>query len=156
MAMPFWATTDYDRIVDLMNAAEGGLSPVAPWAGFTTIYDPESFVAPPTLSDDPEAPTIFCTWGFDAHVPVETQDPDTAGTRSIEVAIAFFQQKPASGGAATTGATRLLAAALWTQLQAASITGLYIVPQSMRWQSPPLRDFPDFFESRMTVELSSQ
>lgn len=155
MAMAFWPKTDYERLVELFEYVDANLAAVAPWEGWDRIYDPMAFFNPPALSKDPVAPTLYGVWGIDRIRKEDPLDPDTPGPRNLELMLSIFQEKPPSGGAATSGATLAAAEAVWAQMQAASVANLQLGPQSMNWTHAPMRDYPDFFESQITLEATS-
>jgi hypothetical protein len=153
MPMPFWPATDYDRIIDLFEAVRPNIS--APSTNYDRLYDPDVSFTPPDESTDPKNPAMFATWGFDSHVPEETMDPDTAGSRRIILSIAFWTQRKGTSGI-VSGTARLLGAEFFRELQSASVANLVFIPQTMRWTEPPGRPDPDWMESAMTFELHSK
>lgn len=155
MAMPFWPKTDYERFVELFEYVDANLTKASPWTGYDRIYDPASFFEPPALSTDPEAPTLYGVWGIESvEFHGEIFDPDVAGARNVELLLSIFQQKPKRGGSAIAPTLEAFSA-VWAQMQAASVSGLTLGTQSMRWTHPPMREDPDFFESQLAVEVTS-
>lgn len=155
MAMPFWPSTDYARVVTLFdNLAQDVTESTTGWAG---LYDPNTTFDAPAVTADPENPATFATWGFDSHLPTPTLDPDTAGSRQIFITIAFFTERGEAHGS-VGGYARDMAAEYFRELQDATNhpAGIDFIPQTMLWTEPPGRPDPDWIEAQMRIELLSQ
>jgi hypothetical protein len=152
MAMAFWPSTDYDRVVDLLELVTANIT--APSTGWDGIYDPGTSFTPPAATNDPANPAMFATWGYETHEPVATQDPDTAGTRFLGLVIAAWIEKSQEAGV-NSGLLRTLGAEIFRELQDQSVTGLTMIPSSMRWTEPPGVPDPEWSSAQMNFQMQS-
>lgn len=154
MAMSFWPTADYGKIVDWLQLVEQNIT--APSTGYTQLYDPGSFFDVPDKSTDPEStdpenPVMFATWGISGvEVSTPTSDPNTAGVRNKTIEVDIYCQRAGVGGS-VAGFLLGLGSQYFAEMQAQSVTGLAIITQLLTWQMLPPEG--DFSRARMSITL---